>query len=244
MPKISRKHYSNTRILFKYGSQTWLSFRFLGKLPMSQTFTLFLAPVSVNFVNRFALSSHEFRSQTLKLWNCKDGARGSDISFRNLQVRLNASGFLLSPFKIISVVGGFSHVWLKTYIVPILKLLKNWTSPNNHRPIFLTYNKCKLIERIFTLHSYELKNGLWFCHPRANIPVVTLFSWTNSELDLKIAMGAFHSSWRWRRGWWHCPYSKNSSCVSYSGFRIVHPNRIGSLRSSLSAICLDCEFNI
>lgn len=62
----------------------------------------------------------------------------------------NAIEYVTHLFNKIVVAGEFPDEWREAIVIPILKSNKDPSNPNNYRPISLTSNLCKLLERIIS----------------------------------------------------------------------------------------------
>ena len=83
---------------------------------------------------------------------CGEGAPGPDGIFYSMLRHLHptASAFLLDLYRLIFIRGTFSSIWRKSiiYIVPIPKQGKDPMIDSNQRPISMTCNICKLMEKM------------------------------------------------------------------------------------------------
>ena len=102
------------------------------------------------------------------LKKCKNTAPGKDLlcyqMFRNMS--LNSKNFILKFFNLVWSSGSVPVSWRHAIVIPILKPNKVRTEAISYRPIALTSNMCKLMERmiVMRLNWYMEKNGLFNIH--------------------------------------------------------------------------------
>lgn len=93
------------------------------------------------------LSMHELTRELTKLQNSSPGPDGiPNILIKNLSAK--GLCYLLDLFNLIWIRQQFPKKWKEAIIVPILKPYKIPSNPKNYRPIALTCNICKLMEKI------------------------------------------------------------------------------------------------
>ena len=96
----------------------------------------------------------------------KTNSVGSDGISNSMLINLpyNALKLLLTIFQICWKTRNVPSIWKESIIVPIHKVGKNQSDPNNYRPIALTSVTCKLFEKII------MKRLTHFCDKNSIIP--------------------------------------------------------------------------
>lgn len=120
--------------------------KFLDFKKSEETNSLFDTKDNSQSINN-ELSMHELTRELAKLRNSSPGPDGiPNILIKNLPIR--GLCFLLDLFNLIWVRQCFPENWKEAIIVPILKPNKIPSNCKSYRPIALTCNICKLMEKI------------------------------------------------------------------------------------------------
>src|SRR5215469_7577343 len=84
------------------------------------------------------------------LSSCGEGAPGPDEIFSSMLRLLHptTSAFLLDLYRLIFITGTFPSIWRKSIVVPIPKQGKDPMVDSNQRPISMTCNTCKSMEKM------------------------------------------------------------------------------------------------
>ena len=102
------------------------------------------------------------------LKKCKRTSPGKDLLCYEMFRHMSDFGkkYLLDFFNSVWVSGVIPSSWRHAIIIPLLKPNKDKSNPGSYRPIALTSNICKLMERmiVFRLNWFLEKNGLLNIH--------------------------------------------------------------------------------
>ena len=98
------------------------------------------------------------------LKNNKNTSPGPDMIPNILIKQLPDSALkcLLQIYNIIYSKKLFPDIWKRAIVIPIPKPHKDHANKNNYRPIALTFNMCKILEKIINnrLRQYQEKNNI------------------------------------------------------------------------------------
>ena len=111
-------------------------------------------------------------SKALK--KCKNTAPGKDMLSYEMFRNLSSLGkeFLLRFFNIIWQKGLVPCSWRHGIVVPILKPNKSRCDPVSYRPITLTSNLCKLMERIITSRLTWYLHTTWYGRRESSLNLI------------------------------------------------------------------------